>query len=161
MLETETGLFLQLIKIIGKMTTGIMGYVYESENKQIVFSQLWWPRDRSDCKSDRDYKKGIEVWEKSFINVLNARPITGKEPGTNILISNSKKDDSLILEHGNKCLVSLKKKGVLVLCACCFGSWTVGYGVFGETPEKAINFYKKYVEWLKIRKPGDFPPAHE
>ncbi len=140
-------------------TPEIRGYLFQYEtSEQIVFSQLDWPRDRYTCKSDRDYEKGIEVWKKSFINVLHARPCSGKEPGTNILVSNPK-DGSLIAEHGNECLVSLKKKGVLILCLRKWGSWTKGYGVFADTPEKAISSYKKYADWLKIRKPEDFPPS--
>jgi len=138
----------------------IEGYLFEVENKQIVFSQLWWPKDRYMCKCDRDYKKGFEVWRKSFINVLHARPCSGKEPGTDILISNPK-DSPQILAHGNKCLVSLKKKGVLVLCHGFGGSWTKGYGIFADTPTEAIQLYKEYVEWLKLyhKNPKLFPPA--
>lgn len=138
----------------------IEGYLFETENEQIVFSQLSYPKDRYMCKCDRDYERGVKVFEKSFINVLHARPTSGKQPGTNILISNPK-DDHMIASHGNKCLVSLKKKGVLVLCIFSFGSWTKGYGVFGDTPSEAIKLYHEYTEWLILyhKDPSLHPPA--
>ncbi len=138
----------------------IKGYLLTNKNEQVVFSQLYWPKSRDSYKRERDYKKIIEVWRKSFINVLHARPMESEGIGCDILISNPK-DDSLIAEYGNECLVSLKKKGVLVLCIKSFGSWTKGYGVFADTPDKAIGLYKEYVEWLKLyhKNPKLFSPA--
>lgn len=138
----------------------IEGYLFPTKTKQIVFSQLFWPKDRLYCKSERDYKKGIETWEKSFINVLHARPMKSKGIGCDILISNPK-DNPIILEYGGKCLVSLKKQGVLILCVNKWGSWTKGYGVSADTPNKAIKLYYEYVEWLKLyhKNPKLFPPA--
>ena len=136
------------------------GYLFPTKIKQIVFSQMYWPKDRLYFKSDRDYKKAIEVWEKSFINVLHARPLKSEAIGAHILISNPK-DDSLIAAYGDECLVSLKKKGALVLCIKSFGSWTKGYGIIGDTPNEAIKLYYEYVEWLKEyhKNPKLFTPA--
>ena len=135
-------------------------YVYTTGlNSKVVWSPEREPWE-SEYKSKEDWYKAIKKWNKTFKKVPNAH--WNNKSGLIIVkgnILNTFEDNWEVLNWGNKCVATLIKGKIKILCHEFGSGWTCGYGVFGKTPEEAIRFYKEYVEWLKVRKPGDYPPS--
>ena len=137
-------------------------YVY-TDGKRIVRTtkrdpiRLFW---ESYYKSRKEYESAIKKWKLTFTTVPNAH---WNDKSGLIIINNPRdnkiEESSLLIHWGGECLATLTKKGKIeISCVNGVGGWTAGHGTGGDTPEEAISYHKKYVEWLKVRKPGDFPP---
>ena len=114
-------------------------------------------------QSREEYMNAIKEWERTFVDVPNAHY---NRKIYSIIINNPRdnkiEESSLIIHWGDECLATLTEKGKIeISCVDGVGGWTAGHGTGGDTPEEAISYHNKYVEWLKIRKPGDFPPNYD
>ncbi len=134
-------------------------YVYTIDNDKRVVYTTRRPPWKIEHKST-EYIRAIKKWKQTFMDVHNAH----WNDKMGLIIINNPRDNKieespLMIAWGGKCLATLTEKGEIEI-SCVYGicGWTAGHGTGGDTPEEAISYHNKYVEWLKIRKPNDFPP---